>query len=384
MVETGNVWLMPSSFAPNLGGVEELTENLARELRTRNVRVLVVTNRWPSDLHPKDEVNGQAVRRFSFRLPSAKLRDIVRWPLFVVTTMSRLIALACRQRPSIVHVQCVSSNGLYAFLIAKVVRAKLVVSLQGEYRMDSTQIYERSVVMRFILRELLQRAQVVTGCSQSVLSEVAEVGLKRRRLPSFVVHNGVDVGLFEGAKPELRDRRFIFATGRLVRQKGFDLLVEAFAKGALADEYELVIGGEGPEQSALVASVNKFELGGSVSFVGRVDRLRTACLMRGCEFFVLPSRMEPFGIVNLEAMAAGRAIVATNVGGVAEVVQNGVTGLLVTPTVDGLRAGMIALASDADLRCRLSSNGTSAVRRFDWTAIADEYWALYTDRRENA
>ncbi len=98
----------------------------------------------------------------------------------------------------------------------------------------------------------------------------------------------------------------------------------------------------------------------------------------GCSFFVLPSRHEPFGIVNLEAMTAGKAIVATRVGGVSEIVEDGVNGLLVEgEDADGLVKAIERIAKDKNLRDRLGQAGKKRAEYFTWSAIADQYLKIY-------
>ena len=101
-------------------------------------------------------------------------------------------------------------------------------------------------------------------------------------------------------------------------------------------------------------------------------------MFKGCLFFVLSSSCEALGIVNLEAMAAAKAVIATRVGGVPELVLDGVTGLLVKPGDVGELAGaMDRLRSDQALRDRLGKAGAEEAERFGWTEIAGQYIGVY-------
>jgi starch synthase len=95
---------------------------------------------------------------------------------------------------------------------------------------------------------------------------------------------------------------------------------------------------------------------------------------------VLPSRYEPFGIVNLEAMAAGKAVIATDVGGVAEVVRAGETGLLVAPQDNpaALAAACMDLLADPARTAALGAAGRREAARYDWPRIAGRYLDLYS------
>ncbi len=115
-----------------------------------------------------------------------------------------------------------------------------------------------------------------------------------------------------------------------------------------------------------------------VHFVGRLSRGDVASAMAGATLFVMPSRLEPFGIVVLEAWRAGVPVVATTRGGAPEFVEDGVTGVLVdpfdTPAFTEVLAGLL---SDDRRRVALGRAGHQRVQAFGWNAIADRYRDVY-------
>ncbi len=192
-----------------------------------------------------------------------------------------------------------------------------------------------------------------------------------------VVFNGVS--LDEEACPLKRDRPYIFGVGRLVKNKGFDFLIEGFAK--LADEFpnhDLVIAGEGDHQDELTALARKLEVLERVKLVGKVGRQEVATLFAGCELFVLPSPLEPFGIVCLEAMRAGKPVIATRAGGPLEFIKEGEDGLLVaSENADELATAIRQLLLNPELRLALGGNAKAHVNDFSWQKIASEYKQTY-------
>jgi glycosyltransferase involved in cell wall biosynthesis len=199
-----------------------------------------------------------------------------------------------------------------------------------------------------------------------------------------VVHNGVDLREIRRVAPETRDRPYVLAIGRHVPQKGFDVLIDAYA-GILAanrDAPDLVIAGDGPERERLEKLAADRGLGDRIGFPGRCDRPRTAALFRGCELFVLPSRHEPQGIVCLEAMAAGKPVVATRVGGVPEIVTDGECGLLVEPAQAApLRDAITSLLVDEERRAAMGAASSARAEQFDWSVIAAQYEDVYRSAR---
>jgi glycogen(starch) synthase len=243
--------------------------------------------------------------------------------------------------------------------------------------MDDHDIFEHSMTLRSSLRLALRRAAVVTGCSEFTLNDAQKrFGLDMRR--AHVIFNGVDDEVpSESIVPPFD--RYVLGLGRVVRKKGFDLLVDAFA--TLAPEQPdvgLVIAGDGPEREPLRRPVVELGLGQRVHLLGRLERYEVAAVMRGAEVFVMPSRIEPFGIVALEAWRAGVPVIVTPHGGPPEFVEDGVSGLIADPfNSSELASAMRTLLGDERLCRKLAEAGSRSYQRLTWTHITRSYEALY-------
>lgn len=302
------VWLAPSAFAPSTGGVEELTLQLAKEYSRLGHEVMVVVHRHPSHLAERDTVEGVEVRRISLDLPGSIPRSLLRYPL----TLRRQLAAveAIQPRPDLVHIQCAANQVVPLALWCRWRQVPLVLTTQGEVTMDANAIYDRSIQMRWSLRLGSRLASLLTACSQRAADDAARIA------PAFanaiVIPNGVDPDNWEVTS--LPAQPTFAAWGRHVPQKGFDLLIRAFAevRRHLPDAV-LRIGGAGPETPALE------ELAGDgVEFLGNLDRSGVQALLDRSRVAVVPSRLEPFGIVAVEAMATGRGVVWSTNGGLAD------------------------------------------------------------------
>ncbi len=373
-----NVALFASAFYPHVGGVEELVRQLAAEYRRRGHEPIIVTNRWPRSLPAVETYEGTPLYRLPLRTPGPGLKAWVSYGLTHRAVRRRLLDLLREHRTELLHVQCVSANAFYAGLARRALGLPLVVTTQGERTMDAGQIYQRWPFMPRLLHTLLDEADHVTACSADTLADVERFRGAPLGERAEVVYNGIAAGDFEDVVPYPHPRPYLLGIGRLVPQKGFDVLLRAFARAGLPG-HDLLLAGEGPERGALEGLAAELGLGARVRFVGRVDRATAAALFRGCTFFVLPSRQEPLGIVNLEAMAAGKAVAASAVGGVPEIVLDGQTGLLVPgEDVGALAAALSRLASDAGLRAALGEAGRRrAGEMFTWGSIADRYERIY-------
>jgi glycosyltransferase involved in cell wall biosynthesis len=159
----------------------------------------------------------------------------------------------------------------------------------------------------------------------------------------------------------------------LRREKGFDLLLEAFARIAkLHPSWSLTIWGEGPERKSLDALACKLAINDRVSLPGNThEPLRQ---LAAADLFVLSSRVEGFPNALTEAMSMGLPVIATDVGAVSEIVEDGVTGMLVPPEeVDSLATAMDRLMADEAQRCSLGGRAPEVLERFSLESVM-EMW----------
>jgi len=226
-----------------------------------------------------------------------------------------------------------------------------------------------------VLRRLSRRIAV-----RIAVSEAAAAVARRRLGGRFeVVPNGVDVARFAEATPaDLGPGRKVLFVGRLDERKGFRVAAEAFSRlAAERPEVRLVVAGDGPERSTaerLPPSVRE-----RIAFLGTVPNEDLPPIHAASDVFVAPNvGGESFGIVLVEAMAAGLPVVATDIPGFREVVRHGVDGLLVPPRDPAGTAGGIARVLDEpDLAARLADAGRERARRYSWEAVLPRLEAAY-------
>jgi len=228
-----------------------------------------------------------------------------------------------------------------------------------------------------LMRRALNRARRVVAVATSLARSAAALapGVEARLV---VIPNGVDPAPFASGPVFSHPRRYVLAVARLSREKGIDVLLDAFAAlGPAAGEMDLLVAGDGPERPALLAQRARLRLDARVHFLGEVDAAGLPALYRGAALLACPSRWEGLPLVCLEAMASGRAVVATAVDGTPDAVVDGETGVLVPPDDPGALARAIESVLRAPGRAdRLGAQGASVVReRFAWSGIAERYLA---------
>lgn len=182
--------------------------------------------------------------------------------------------------------------------------------------------------------------------------------------------------------------RFLFL-GRLVPLKGVDLLLQAFDLVVRRVDAVLEIAGDGPQRPELLGQVEALGLSDRVELPGWLDRTQIRSHIAASNVFVFPSIHEAGGTVVLEAMASGRAVVAADWGGPAEILDED-CGILADVSsrqalIDGLAAAMIRLAEDGDLRRRLGAVGRRRIEEdYDWDILIDRMLDHYERARQSA
>lgn len=174
-----------------------------------------------------------------------------------------------------------------------------------------------------------------------------------------------------------RAHAYLFAAGRLIHQKGFDLLIRALALLVREGiDLYLVIAGEGVAQSELRELASELGISSRVSLVGRVENLEA--WMAAAFAFVLPSRYEGFPNVLLEALASGAAVIATDCpSGPREILEDGKCGMLVAcEDPAAIATAVRALQTDPRLYARLRSLAPTAVNRFELHTVAAQWESL--------
>jgi glycosyltransferase involved in cell wall biosynthesis len=213
-----------------------------------------------------------------------------------------------------------------------------------------------------VQRALYQRADCVVVSSPNLAAHSSLVQHARR---VAIVPFGIDLERYRTGGALVRTLRETFPgprvlfVGRLVYYKGVDILIDAMAR----TDGTLLLIGEGPLEGDLRERVRARGLGDRVRFLGRVAEDELPAYYQAADIFVLPSvaKTEAFGVVQVEAMAAGVPVISTDLPtGVPWVNQNGVTGLIVPPgSAEALSAAITRLLDAADLRQRLGRNGAA-------------------------
>jgi glycosyltransferase involved in cell wall biosynthesis len=197
-----------------------------------------------------------------------------------------------------------------------------------------------------------------------------------------VIPFGVDTEVFKpGFSQRQRDELEILYSGSLYPLKGVDYLIRAMAdvvKSGL--KARLTIVGDGQQKGELIMLAGKLAISGSVVFEGFVPYSSMPQYYNRCDVFCFPTLGEPFGKAMVEAMACGKPVIASDVGGSTEIVRNGIDGILVPPASPKAIASAIQQMKNEDKRRRMGQEArTVAVKDFSWDTVSSKYHRLYSE-----
>ncbi len=353
----------------SVGGVQAHVRDLALWLSKRGFRVSVISRRVGLTDLRLQESEGYYV-----------IDSLVPFDTILVPPDPRDIEdVISKLKPDLVHSHHVFTlTPLLALKVAHDLNIARVATNHTLFLAHDFRMFWSIVSLLLPTRYYLQYAQAVISVSRvadKFLESVVGSDLKAKR---FIVPNAVDTSKITPPEREPEDNIVLFV-GRLVYRKGLHVLIKALQRIKIRDFKLYVVGGGYMEiPSRILAKAYGVE--DKVKFLGVVPENVKVELYRKAKVVVVPSILnESFGIVALEAMAAGRPVVASRVGGLEDVVVDGETGVLVEPgSEEQLAEAIETLLEDEAYRRRLGVNARKVVEeRYSWDVVLDRIIDVY-------
>lgn len=271
--------------------------------------------------------------------------------------------------------------------LAKIFTIPLVSTIHATEHGRNIGLHNRfSLEINEIEKNLAIEAEKVICCSNYMESEIQELfGVELEKIK--IIPNGVDPDLFvplpENPSIDISpDDEVVFFLGRLVPEKGVGQLISSFPQVIeKVPQAKLYIGGRGPQQAELEKLIKKLEIKNKVVFTGFIRERERNYVYNQAKVAVFPSFYEPFGIVALEAMATQTPVIVGDVGGLAEIVEDRVTGLKIDPSNnESLSNAIIEVLTNHDLAEQLKNNANQMVKTvYSWDTIAASTAEVYEE-----
>jgi len=364
------ILMVISQFYPLRGGAEQQALQLARGLVHKGFQVSVLTRRLPG-VPAYEEVSGIPVYRSIRTVPAGKLFGL----LYVITVFCFLFKM--RDTYDIIH--CHLAQGFHsaaALLFRAIFNKKVIIKVGATGPLSDFKMLREVLGGTLLVRLLRYADRIITVCSQAT-AEALQAGIPESRIAQ--IPNGVDVQHFT-LSPGHATAGLITFVGRLDYMKGVHVLLEAFAmliKQGLTAFLQII--GDGPDREKLLRMTEILRITESVRFCGVSEDV--AGRLQASAVFVLPSLSEGLSNVVLEAMACGLPVVATRVGGTEELIENGISGILVEPgRPEQLCEALQRVLNEEGFAKRLGAQARRRVETcFALPRVVDAYLDLYRE-----
>ncbi len=371
------ILLINYEYPPLGGGGGNATQQTARAFARMGHQVYVLTARC-GDLPATEMDGGVTIRRINALRRRRDRCSVFEMLAFIVAALLTAPALARQWKIEAVLAFFALPSAPVAWYLKRACHIPYAISLQGGdvpgFDPGRMRLYHK--LTGGVISALWHDANAVVANSQGLAT------LARTHDPSAtigMIPAGADL---TGIAPKTDYRQTgpvnLLFVGRLVKQKGLDVLITALAKMDLAIRWRLILVGDGPEWPPIAGEAARVGLADRLDLRGWVTKEELPAIYRSGDIFVLPSRDEGMANALLEAMAAGLPVVGTRVAGTGEVVIQGETGLLVAPEdADALCAALAALIKDEPRREAFGRAGRQRVETtFGWDIVATAWMSV--------
>lgn len=263
----------------------------------------------------------------------------------------------------------VHAHNIPAALAMKNSSGKKILTIHGIFSKQIEQLHGKSIgnISEKYENDALSWADSITVISKESFEYYTQLGFQIQRIP-----NGIDLSSFTQKEDRRYEKQIIFA-GRLSKEKGIKTLIEIGKK--LPNDIHLIIVGEGPEEEAVRQIESQIK---NIDYLGSKTHEETISLIKGSDILIQPSLSEGISTTLLEAMACKTSIITSKIGGNLELIQDGISGVLLNPTNSEMFIKKISeLISNDSQKTVFSNKAYDIVKEYDWTRIGKKYLELY-------
>ena len=293
----------------------------------------------------------------TFTIPIKGLKN----PSFMISSFFKT---KFKKNQDIVH-----AHNIPAALAMKNSSGKKILSLHGIFSQQIDQLHGATTgkISKKYENDALKWADAITVVSKEAFDYYDTLGYK-----VFQVPNAIDVKSLLQNEDRRYEKQVIFA-GRLSSEKGIDILIKIGKK--LSSDTQLIILGTGPEEQK-INELTKTQK--NIHYLGYQSKENTISLIRGSDILIQPSLKEGISSTILESMACNTVVIASNVGGNTELIENNINGILIdSKEIDSFVEQITTLLNNVELRKSLENQALNTVKKYDWSHVGNLYLKIY-------
>jgi glycosyltransferase involved in cell wall biosynthesis len=387
--------------------------DINRHLRNcgKDVQVFVTTPKFGS-LLGMEKMDGVVVERFSFKVPMefeygkvaqgkktlvVKVRGIISMGTYMLKNVFFTYMSGKRHSVDVIHAHWAIPSGFPALLAAKLLRKPCFITMHGGdvyFNEKEGYVYPRLWYIKPFLRYTLRNATRLTAITLDCQRHAIKAGARGDDI--VVIENGADLRRFSPGnrkgvaaikkKYGLDGKEVLFTCRQLIPRKGIRYLIRAMPLIARTHpNVRLLIAGDGMEREYLKSLINELGLNDRVILLGWIQNDVLADYYNASNVVVMPSLEEGFGIPAAEAMGCELPVVSSDAGGLVEIVQDGITGLVVAKADEkALAEAVVKLLDNPELAYKMGKAGReTAEKNFSWNKTAERFLELFQNYVES-
>lgn len=376
-------------YGANLGGAEVSVRLIFEELAKKNISIQILT---------REKTNGQNIKIIPFLNMIPRSIFKIGFDSIDRIAENMIKKIVKKEKPDLIHVHdifilpsIVNISKEFNIPLVITIRDPLPKKISHNYnimiRLVSTYFLNKR---NEILINNIKKSDKIIAISYFIKDLLIKQGISDTKID--VIYNlppywSTD-GNIDMKKDNTESFLILFAASRLYEEKGMHILIGAINKVVKKGitNIKLIIAGEGPQKKELEQMSDIYNIRKYVEFIGQISHDKIKEFYVNCDIILFPSiYTEPLGRVAIEAGIVGKPIIATNIGGIPEIVDDKITGLLVPPRdIENLSDAIIELVNNKDLRERLGKNARVKItRKFEPGHIVNQHIQLYKELVEN-
>ena len=331
--------LIISPTSEGIGGIAQHVQNLSDFLQKNNHKVEILSS------------------QNTFTIPIRGLKN----PSFMI---SAFLKTKFKKGNDIIH-----AHNLPSAFPMKNASGKKILTLHGIYSEQVNLLHGKTTgkLSSTYEKDALTWADAITVISKEAQAYYEKLGFK-----VYLVPNAIDIASLPKSEERLYEKQVIFA-GRISKEKGILDVLEMSSK--LPQDIHLLILGSGPEDDKVHEATKSRS---NIHFLGYIPRERTISLIRGSDILIQPSLVEAISSTLLEAMACKTPIIATNVGGNKELLENNISGVIIEPnSPQQILDGIMDLFLNKEKATKLKEEAFRHVQKYDWSHVGKLYLDIY-------
>ena len=390
-----NLLIISSAYPRYKGDVyANFVEDLVNNIKKFNITVLA-----PHDYNIKKEeiVNKIKVKRFTYFyplklqklayaiIPNLKKNPILflQLPFFLFSFLFSTLNLIKKNKFNIINSQWLLPSGLIGAICKKLFNIKHIATTHRGDLESLNKLPFKKQIANFIFNNS-DYVLFVSNYSKNVFRGLINVK-KNLEKKSLILPMGISLKDLKNITSinkikkiyNIKTNKNIIFIGRLEERKGIKYLIDAMPRILKEFEFSLFILGDGPIKNELLNKVKSLKLQDNIKFLGHTIGKKKLDFLKLADILVIPSLNEGLPVTLLEGLATGKAIIATNVGGISDVIKNNYNGILINPgNKDEISNAIIRLLKNPNLNKKFSNNTLKLSKNYDWRIVSNKYESI--------